>query len=156
MRWWTDLGLCLVLGTAACLEGFRVQRDPNLDSQQILGPGTFLIILGGALLVLAVVVIATRASYAAADALKEEGVTNPFAPAILVAFSVLFCIAMPYLGFLASIMLLSLAVFYFVSRFKVHESLFASVLLGGAFYVLFVVFFSIPFPAGRLLSFLGS
>jgi putative tricarboxylic transport membrane protein len=142
----------LVISLGVFFEGIRLMRVTTRLTQDVMGPGTYIIILGGLLILGTLIHIASCSVHILR--LKEKPLAEPrqkgatFTVLTMVAVIALYCVLIQFLGYPIATPIFFLVMFRVVGVDSWRKNIALTVILSAAYYFIFVHYCSVIFPRG--------
>jgi putative tricarboxylic transport membrane protein len=144
--------LLLIISLAVFFEGVRLMRVTTRLTQDVMGPGTYIIILGG-LLILGTLIHISSSSVSILRFKKkhleephERGAT--FTVLAMVGIIALYAALIQFLGYLIATPIFFLLMFRVVGVNSWRRNVALTVILSAVYYFIFVHYCSVIFPRG--------
>lgn len=144
--------MLLIISFGVLFEGIRLMRVTTKLTQDVMGPGTYIIILGGLLILGTLIHISSYSVHILR--LKKKHLEEPhqrgatFTVLAMVGIIALYVVLIQFLGYLIATPIFFLLMFRTVGVDSWGKNVALTVILSAVYYFVFVYYCSVIFPRG--------
>jgi putative tricarboxylic transport membrane protein len=142
----------LIISLGVLFEGIRLTRVTTRLTQDVMGPGTYIIVLGGLLILGMLIHVASYSVHILR--LKKKLMEEPHVRGlsltvlVMVAVIALYGVLIQFLGYLIATPVFFLLMFRSVGVDSWHRNVALTIILSAVYYFVFVHYCSVIFPRG--------
>jgi putative tricarboxylic transport membrane protein len=142
----------LMVSFGVLFEGIRLTKATSRVTQDVMGPGTYIVVLGGLLILGTLIHIASYSVHILR--LKKKHLEEPhereasFTVLAMVGIIALYAVLIQFLGYLIATVIFFLLMFWAVGIGSWGKNVALTVILSAVYYLVFVHYCSVIFPRG--------